>query len=401
MSDHTVGPLDPAELRSACDLFRSSLHVKGTTDEEWNVAERAYQPGRTLGAFDTELIGTARSFDAELTVPGFRRVPMAAVTGVGVRPDRTRRGVLTELMRAQLADVADRGVPIAALYATEGQIYGRFGYGIATLGKSYTVDRRRARLRPEAPPGGDITLLGLEPSLEQLPALYSGLAHTRPGMMTRPSFSWPVFEGYARRSDAPVHTAVHRGPDGVDGFVSYSAARTGRGAESSGVVAVHLLHVATSTAFAELWRFLLGLDLMDEIKAEMRPLDEPIELLLADPRQCRVGSTDDGTWLRLVDVPAALAAREYTGAPVVLEVTDPLLAQNSGRYRVSEDGVERTTAPAELRLGVDALAMLYLGAWRASSLAAAGRIEASATRALTTADLLFGTRVASWCGTFF
>jgi predicted acetyltransferase len=68
---------------------------------------------------------------------------------------------------------------------------------------------------------------------------------------------------------------------------------------------------------------------------------------------------------------------------------------------VSEDGVERTTAPAELRLGVDALAMLYLGAWRASSLAAAGRIEASATRALTTADLLFGTRVASWCGTFF
>src|SRR4030088_3085800 len=92
MSDHTVRPLEPAELRSACDLFRSSLHVKGTTDEEWNVAERAYQPERTLGAFDTELIGTARSFDAELTVPGFRRVPMAGGTGVGGRPGRAPPG---------------------------------------------------------------------------------------------------------------------------------------------------------------------------------------------------------------------------------------------------------------------------------------------------------------------
>lgn len=396
-----VRPLEPAELRSANDLFRSSLYVKGATDEEWSVSERAYQQGRTLGAFDTELIGTARSFDAELTVPGFRRVPMAAVTGVGVRADRTRRGVLTELMRAQLADFADRAVPIAALYATEGPIYGRFGYGIATLGKSYTVDRHRAKVTPEAPPGGEVTLLGLESSLEQLPVLYAGLAHPRPGMMTRPSFSWAAFEGHARRSDASMRTAVHHGPDGVDGFVSYSVARTGRGAESSAVVDVHLLYVDTSNAFAELWRFLLGLDLTDEIKAELRPLDEPIELLLADPRQCRVGSTDDGTWLRLVDVPAALAAREYTGAPVVLEVTDPLLPQNSGRYRVSGDGVARTTAPAELRLGVDALAMLYLGAWRASSLAAAGRIEVSATEALATADLLFGTQVASWCGTFF
>src|SRR5439155_24330957 len=129
------------------------------TDEEWRYIERAYQPGRVLGAFDTDLIGTARFIDEELTVPGGKRLPLAAVTGVGVRSDRTRRGVLTDLMRTQLEDLAARGVPLAALHASEGAIYGRFGYGVATVAQSYTVDRRKAVLRPEVPAGGEITVL--------------------------------------------------------------------------------------------------------------------------------------------------------------------------------------------------------------------------------------------------
>jgi predicted acetyltransferase len=401
MSDHTVRPLEAPELRAAADLFRSALHAKDTTDEEWTRAQRAYQPGRTLGAFDHELIGTARSFDAELSVPGGRRVPMAAVTGVGVRPDRTRRGVLTELIRFQFDDFAARGVPVAMLYASEGAIYSRFGYGVATLGKSYTVDRRAARLRPEVPAGGEITLLGVEDTVEQLPGIYAGLEHTRPGMMTRPRFWWQGFEGHLRRRDTPVKTVVHRGPEGVDGFAVYAPNRTGYGPHASGVIDVRALHAVSAAAFAGLWRYLLDVDLMDEVTAELRPVDEPIELLFTDPRHCRVNFTGDEAWLRLIDVPAALAAREYYGPSLVLEVNDPVLPRNSGRYRVSEAGASRTDAPVELRLGVDALAMLYLGTWKASSLAAAGRAEAAAPEALTTADLLFGTRGSSWCGTFF
>jgi predicted acetyltransferase len=114
-----------------------------------------------------------------------------------------------------------------------------------------------------------------------------------------------------------------------------------------------------------------------------------------------VNGIADEAWLRLVDVPAALAAREYYGRPLVIEVDDPVLPGNSGRYLVSEDGVSRTVAPAELRLGVDSLAMLYLGTGKASSLATAGRVESSAPEVLTKADSLFGTHVAAWCGTFF
>jgi predicted acetyltransferase len=402
MTDHAVRPLGPGEVRAAGDLFRSTLYVKPSTDEEWGYGEGAYQPGRTLGAFDTDLIGTARSFDSALLVPGGRWLPMAAVTGVGVRPDRTRRGVLSELMRAQLGEFAERGVAVASLYATEGPIYGRFGYGVATLGKSYDVDRRRARLRPDAPAGGEITLLGLQESLEQLPKLYDDLPHARPGAMTRPSYAWPNFDGHARRSPLPVHTAVFRGQRGVEGFACYSAGNVGSGHEVVEEAEVHLMHTTTPAAFAGLWRFLLSLDLIARVKAHQRPMDEPLELILEDPRRAETSKVDDATWLRLVDVEAALSAREYTGdGSVVLEVTDALLPGNSGRYRVAADGVERTTAEAGLRLDVAELAMLYLGSCRASSLAAAGRLEVTGPDALTTADLLFGTRVSAWCGSFF
>jgi predicted acetyltransferase len=168
------------------------------------------------------------------------------------------------------------------------------------------------------------------------------------------------------------------------------------------VAEIQLMHTTTPAAFAGLWRFLLGLDLVDRVKAYLRPTDEPLELLLEDRRRAETSRLDDATWLRLVDVEAALTAREYTGGgSVVLEVTDTLLRGNSGRYRVAEDGVERTTAEADLRLDVAELAMLYLGSTRASSLAAAGRLTVADPSALSTADLLFGTRVSAWCGTFF
>lgn len=399
VSDYTVRALRPDEHRAACDLFRATLHARVTTDD-WRYSERTYQPGRTLGAFDTELIGTARSFDAELTVPGGNRLPMGAVTGVGVRPDRTRRGVLTELMRAQLKDLAARGVPLAGLYASEAAIYGRYGYGAATRCRNYEVDRRRAVLRPGVPAGGEIELLGLDATLEALPEIYAGLPHTRPGMMTRPAYWWPSFERHARKSETPVVTAVHHGARGPDGFVVYSVNRTHWDDPSE--LEVRSLHSANGEAFAGLWRYLLGVDLVDVIMAGARPLDEPTELLFTDPRRCSTTAGGDADfWVRLVDVPVALAARDYDGEPVVIEVVDPVLEANSGRYLVSPDEVTRTTEPAGLRLGVDALAVVYFGAWRASVLAGAGWIQPIDSEAVVRADRLFRTGVSAWCGTHF
>lgn len=401
MTDLVTRQLRQEELRSANTLFRAALHAAAASDEDWSFVERGYQPQRNLGVFDSatgELLGTARSTDADLTVPGGATVPLAAVTGVGVRADRTRRGVLTELMRAQFDEFAGRGVPAATLYATEGAIYGRFGYGVATLSRSLTVRKPLARFRPEVPVGGECELLDLDAALERLPGIYADLAHL-PGMMTRSQYWWRSMWIALRKASEPVVTVVHHGPRGADGFAQYRV--VGKQPGFSGTMRLLGLHAGNADAFAGLWRFLLGVDLVDEIKAEGRPLGEPVELLFTDPRACEVTGTGDETWLRLVDVPTALSARAWEGEPLVVEVTDPVLEHNTGRFRVSRDGVERTRSSPQLRLGVDALAMTYLGAWRPSALAQVGRAQLTGEGVAERADRLFGTRVPPWCGTFF
>ncbi|WP_340682074.1 GNAT family N-acetyltransferase [Amycolatopsis coloradensis] len=399
MSDFSVRRLRSDEERAATDLFRRALHAKEMTDEEWSAIVPSMQPDRGFGAFDQELIGTLRSFDSEVTLPGGGTTPLAAVSLVGVRADRTRRGVLTGLMRAQFEDFAARGVPAAMLHASEGAIYGRFGYGVAVRAKSIEVDRHRARFRPEAPTGGEISLLDLESTVEQWPSLFDALPRTRPGMIARSSHLWPGYERELRRATTPVTTAVHRGQDGVDGYVTYTVERAHFGAPA--LLKIQSFRYASPDAFAGLWRYLVSVDLVDLITAEKRPLDEPVELLFRDPRHVTVQKIQDEGWLRLVDVARMLDARTYRGEPVVIEVTDPFLDHNSGRYRLSEDGAVRTTDPADLELHADTLSMVYLGGWRPSDLAAAGRVRATGAAALERADLLFGTRVNPWCGTFF
>ena len=400
MSDFEIRTLRDDEVRAAGDLFRASLHVPPCADADWERVSRAYQPGRTLGAFDTGLIGTARSFDAELTVPGGASLPMAGVTGVAVRADRTRRGVLRALMAAQLADFATRGMVFASLLASEAPIYGRFGYGLALRHRTYSVDRHRARLRPDVPAAGEVRLLELDEALEVCPGVYERLAG-RPGRMSRPEVLWRLYEAQSRRNPQPFRAAVHHGPDGPDGLAFYYVEGLQAHPWTKNLQLLDMF-AGTPAAFAGLWRFLLGIDLVDRIVAEARPLDEPIELILEDHRTATVDRVGDEHWIRLVDVPKALAAREYgNAAPVVVEVEDPLLPANGGTYRIGPEGAERTGEPAALRLDVTTLAMVYFGTWRPSALAGAGRIEVRAPSVLADADALFGTRVASWSGTHF
>lgn len=400
MSDFEIRTLRTDEHRAASDLFRSTLHARPNDDAEWERFAGVYQAGGTVGAFDPELVGTARSFDAELTVPGGARLPMVGVTGVGVRADRTRRGVLRALMTAQLEDFSARGVVFANLLASEASIYGRFGYGLATRFRTYSVDRHRARLRPDVPLDGEVELLDLERAMAVLPGVYERIGH-RPGMMIRPEVIWRLYESAARRDHPTLKALVHHGPDGPDGYATYEV---GGLHEYPWTKRLELMDMFTGTpaAFAGLWRFLLGVDLVDTIVAEERALDEPIELLLADHRRSTVDRIGDEHWLRLVDVEKALSGREYGhAAPVVIEVADPLLPANSGTYRITPDGAERADEPAGLRMDVTTLAMVYLGTWRPSALADAGRIEVRDPAAPAAADLLFATRVASWSGTHF
>lgn len=403
MTDFVVRPVEESELRPAYDVFTASLHRKPIPDAEWSYIQAIHEPGRTFGAFvDGRAIGVALTFASSLTVPGGRVLPCAAVTSVGVRADHTRRGVLTELMRTQLAAAAAGGDVLAGLHASEGVIYGRYGYGVATSSRVLRIQSRRAELRPDVPRGGEVRLVDADEVLALLPELYERIQRERPGMMGRPAGWWQRTYVRRLRPDEQMFVAVHTGPDGADGFALYTPAEgEPPGWDLEATLTVLDLQAANPLARNDLWRFLLGVDLVREVVAYLRPVDEPIEAMLVNRHAVRP-EVEDELWLRLVDVPAALAGRTYGDAgPVVIEVRDALLPDNSGRYRVSPHGTERTGEPADLALDVDALAMIYLGDTRASTLAEIGRVDVAEPAALRRADRLFATDVAAWCGTMF
>jgi predicted acetyltransferase len=398
--EHTpaqVRLLRPDEFRGASSLFGASMHHLPATDEAWAEGGLSYEEGRVFGALSRDtLVGTALSHAGEIVVPGGASLPMAMVTAVGVRADHTRRGVLTSLMRAQLTGMSE---PVASLRASEGGIYGRFGYGVATRGRTVRIDRRRAQLRAGAPgTSGSVRLLPLTDAWSVLPALYDSLSRRRPGWASRPAGWWAANRSWTVERKALNQVVIHSGPDGDDGFVVYHVERGGHRC----VLEVDDFCADGPEAWAALWRYMLSVDLVDDVRATLRPLDEPVEHLCVDRRAVETTEVEDETWLRLVDVPEALAARTFgDGGAVVIEVRDQLLSANSGRYRVGDGPATVVTEPAELTVDVDVLAQLYLGDVTPSALAAAGRLAVAKSDALSVADRLFGIVGSPWCGTFF
>lgn len=400
----TTRILDITETRAAHSLFRATLHRGPSPDELWELVIPGYRADRSFGAFDSsldgELVGTAMSFPMPMTVPGGGVAPMAAVTRVGVRADRTRRGILTGLMRAQLDGLAAHGEVFASLRASESGIYGRFGYGVATRARNLEVDLWRTGVRPGAPAGGEVRVLTPDRAGEVLPALYDRIGRARPGAGDRPPYWWDLVLQVGPSAAPGEHlvVAVHTGPGGDDGFVLHAPVTEGE----DRILDVRDIWAADANAHAGLWRYLLGADLVRRVRAELQPPDDPLDLLLTDPRALRVTSLDDEVWLRLVDVPAALVARSYGDAePVVLQVHDAVLPANAGCYRIGPDGAAPTTDAPHLELDVAELARLYLGDRPASALAAAGLLTVHDPAAPARADVLLAADQIPWCGTYF
>jgi predicted acetyltransferase len=408
VSDYHIRMLEPDEFRAASGVFRGALHAMPATDEEWAHVAGSYEPGRTLGACHGDLlVGVTTSFASRLALPGGAVLPMAMVSRVGVRADHTRRGVLTALMRAQLSAVSE---PFVTLRPSEGLIYGRFGFGVATRGRTVTVDRSRAVSHPGAPVGGRVRLVDTTEADRLLPVLYDRFGPQRPGWLARTESWWGIMRSHRQRARRPIIFAVHSGPDGDDGYAAYDVSRAESETRPRTVLHVEELFAENPTAWAELWRFLLTVDLVHDLTAHLRPLDEPLEMLFTDPRAIKSSSIDDETWLRVVDVPAALAARSFgqmsmgvSGAEssIVIEVRDALLPANSGRYRIGDGPARPVGEPAELVLDVDVLASLFLGDVAPSTLAAVGRLAAVKADVLSVADRLFAVNGSPWCGTYF
>jgi predicted acetyltransferase len=379
---------------------------------EYDIFRIGWPFERSVAAYDGDaIVGTAGAFDFELTVPGGSTVPTAGVTAVGVAPTHRRRGVLTAMLLRQFADYHATGVPVAALWASESIIYGRFGYGLAAWSLFLDVPRTANAFRPDAPaPSGRIRLV--DPQSDEarkvIAAIDDATRRSQPGRFARDA-DWlrrtVADPEHWRDGAGPLQLAVHEGSDGVDGYLLYRVTPRFESGLPAGTVDVSGLDALDPAAYVSLWRYALEIDLVASTRARNRPADDPLLTLLADPRRAQPRLRDN-LYVRLVDVPTALAARSYSRpVDVVVEVRDPLCPWNEGRYRLAGDSTgarcEPTTDAADLTATSTALGAAYLGGTTLRALAGAGSVSESRPEALAATSAAFHGDVAPYCPEVF
>lgn len=392
------------EMMAALGAINHYFGSRATSEdaERWS---RIHEVGRMLAAKeDGAIVGGAGAFNFELTVPG-GMVRAAGVTVIGVLPTHRRRGILRAMMRAQLDDIHERGEPVAYLWCSEETIYGRYGYGVASLTGEIDLPRTGTAFAQPLESRMQVRILEEGDAYEPIALVYDRARPQYPGMFSRTEDWWKyrrLADPESRRRGGGVMNRVVVTCDGKpEGYALYRLNQSMEGGVSTGSVVVIEAVGATPEATRAVWRFLLDIDWMARIKAGQLPVDHPLFLLLARPRLMRFQVTD-ALWVRLVDVPAALAARAIgAGEAVVLEVVDAFCPWNEGRYRVGDGGVERTSAAADLRLEVNSLGSVYLGGFSLAQLARAGRVEEVRQGAAARADRLFAWDRAPWCPEVF
>jgi predicted acetyltransferase len=417
---YPIRPIDPDEFPAFYAVIEQAFNSSHQTDAEMRHDLAIFEFDRSLAAFDGgDIVGTTAAFTFQMAVPG-EIAPVAGVTAVGVLPSHRRRGILSSLMRRQLADVRERGETVAALFASEAAIYGRYGYGPASAELDLTI--RRGEGTMAAPPGGrrpaePPRLRGPQPrdAIAELAKVYDGVLRGRPGMHARDDRWWDyvVWDPEHRRSGrSPLRCVIAEDDAGPRGYALFAVAPDwGEHGLPGGVLRVQELMATDPAAYAAVWGELLTRDLVAEVRARMRPADDPLLHLLSDSRRARAHLLD-GLWVRLVSVPGALTRRRYAcAADVVIDVADDLFPENAGRWRLQTapaaepagPGVtcERTSAPADVALPVRALGAAYLGGTRLGALAAAGLVTELRPGALAALSAALSWDPAPWCPAFF
>lgn len=372
--------------------------------ERWT---RDWLPERTWGYRDRDRwVATLATEPRTLTVPGpgasTREVAADALTGVTVAATHRRQGLLTAMIGASLDAAKERGDPVAILIAAEWPIYGRFGYAPAAFAADLTYHSKRPHAALPAPPAGSVRQVEPEELRKVAPEIFDSARRQRAGQVDRNALWWDKRlgqDGFEVVGKQP-HWFLHEGDGGPDGLLGWRVDRDFTLTGNLGSLEVVEFVAANDTAYLDMWAYLGGIDVVDEVKLTDRPVDEPVRWLLPDGRALETRAVFDYLWLRLLDVPAALAGRSYA-APgrLVFDVVDTALGgYGTGRYALEADesGAARcapTSEPADIALTQQTLAACYLGAHRFRQLAIAG-IDELTPGALARADVMFSVPLA-------
>ncbi|MFW5472109.1 GNAT family N-acetyltransferase [Knoellia sp. CPCC 206450] len=384
-----------ARVRGWVEAVHRSFHEQTPSDEhleKWLTVQRGEeavlrgvweQPDLPLaGAIPVATFGY---FDKHLNT-GASMLLVRMITDVTVSPTHRRRGLMRRLMTEHLDEAAREGLAVAVLTASEGSIYQRFGFGVATTEQSVRIDTSaKFRMRRPVDDDGRVVLVEPGPGWESMRTAYERFHEATRGSLERPGYYETWLRGYdweEQGEDRAQRVAVRLDADGrPDGFVVWAVKEVDDAYE----VRVRDLIGVTPQARLALWQFVADIDLADVAVATTPNLD-PLPLALVDHRVVRVRQRPDHVWVRVLDVPAALAARPWFADDVLtLRVHDPLghadghftLGTADGRVHVTPAGESEADVEPDVELDVETLGALYLGGVRVPSLVDAGRLTGS------------------------
>lgn len=392
------------------DLIRPITTAFGTapSPERIEYMKKVIELDTRIAAYEGDThVGSAGVFAFDMSTTGGRVVKTAGLTMVAVMPTHRRRGVLSAMMQKHLAEARAKSQPIAALWASEASIYGRYGYGLASFAGEVSIERDRSRFTGPNP-AFEARFVSDEEALTLMPWLWDRARQISPGMPSRSESWWKnrrlLDIDSVRLGYGPLQRVVFR-LDGQD--EAYALYRTKLTLESPDIpvsmVKVFEAIGATPRGTRAAWRYLCDLDLASRIEAHNLPIDHPLFLLLDEPRRAHY-SVHDALWVRIIDVETALAAREYASPEsIIFDLEDAACPWNAGRFRLDgESGrTTRTQENAEIHLSIAALGSAYLGGISFSRMAEAGTIAAKTPRALEKADRMFHANRAPWCPEIF
>ena len=344
-----------------------AFHGGVLTDEQLGWWREGLGYRRTTGVWDDDLlVATTNSWPAPQTVPGGRTVESWAISSVGVAPTHRRRGVARALLEGELRTAAALGVPVAMLTVSEATLYARYGFAPAAFRSDYTIDTRRA-VWTGAEASGRLSFITLEQWLERIGALHERVGLTTPGAFPVWPLRWEQIAGTkdTDQSRVPRMRALQFADEAgeVRGLALYEVAGGGDDFTQHHLN-VHYLSTETADAYAALWRFLLEVDLVTEVRAWMRAVDEPVRWMVRDQRAIKQTVTDH-QWVRILDVPTVLEARGYEqDGRLELEISDDL-GFAAGRFILDVVDGTATVTPGgsgAIPVTVQELSAAYLGA---------------------------------------
>ncbi|HYI72986.1 MAG TPA: GNAT family N-acetyltransferase [Skermanella sp.] len=315
---------------------------------------------------------------------GGRGVPCRGISAVMVEPGERGRGTGSRMMAAMLEETRAAGFPISTLYPATRPLYAKVGYASAGDRITYRLPFGVMRgLRPD--PSPELMTSAVRSTLEVMQAQRALRTN---GLLARCELLWQRALDSAAK---PLDTWLIPGADGPEGYVTMGPKSPDR-----------TLHVEdwaalTPRAGKAILGFLAGWHSQAQAVTWAGGPEDMLIRLMPE-----VGATI-ASWeqwmLRVTDVAGALTARGWpTGvrAGLTFDVTDPLLSDNGGRYRLEVDdgkaSVERLggSGNADIALGVDALATLYTGHLAPRTMADLELLQASEPALDTAASLFAG-----------